>query len=69
MLTKEGDLIKNIKGVGDSNMEMDYYTEKLELIINKKLQMYMDLKKKIDIYKYRHKIECISRRKMKYEIR
>jgi len=52
MLTEEGDLITNIKGIGDElDFKMDEYTMRLEKIINKKIAIYTDLKKKIDIYK------------------
>ena len=52
MLTEEGELITNIKGIGDQeDLKMDEYTAKLEKIINKKIAMYTDLKKKLQIYK------------------
>lgn len=53
MLTEEGDIITNIKGIGSElDFKMDEYTARLEKIINKKIAIYTDLKKKIDIYKY-----------------
>lgn len=53
MLTEEGDIITNIKGIGNElDFKMDEYTARLEKIINKKIAIYTDLKKKIDIYKY-----------------
>lgn len=53
MLTEEGDLITNIKGIGNElDFKMDEYVQRLEKIINKKIAVYTDLKKKIDIYKY-----------------
>lgn len=52
MLTEEGDIITNIKGMGiEVDFKMDEYTLRLEKIINKKIAVYSDLKKKIDIYK------------------
>lgn len=52
MLTEEGDIITNIKGIGNEiDFKMDEYTLRLEKIINKKIAIYTDLKKKIDIYK------------------
>jgi hypothetical protein len=52
MLTEEGSLITNIKGVGEeSEMRMDEYTNRLEKIINKKIAFYVDLKKKIEVYR------------------
>ena len=53
MLTEEGDLITNIKGIGNElDFKMEEYAQRLEKIINKKIAVYTDLKKKIDIYKY-----------------
>ena len=53
MLTEEGELITNIKGIGDeSNFEMDSYANRLEKIIEKKILLYTDLKNKIAEYKY-----------------
>ena len=53
MLTEEGDLITNIKGIGDElDLNMDEYSMRVEKIIIKKIAIYTDLKKKIDIYKY-----------------
>lgn len=53
MLTEEGDLITNIKGIGDEiDFKMDEYTQRLEKLIHKKIAIYTDLKKRIDIYKY-----------------
>ncbi len=52
MLTEEGEIITNIKGIGSAaDFKMDEYTMRLEKIINKKIAVYTDLKKKIDIYK------------------
>jgi hypothetical protein len=52
MLTDEGNIITNIKGIGN-NMEfkIDEYSNRLENIINKKIALYSDLKKKIEIYR------------------
>jgi hypothetical protein len=51
LLTEEGELISNVKGVGKVNFEMDQYASRLENIINKKIAIYLDLKKKMEIYK------------------
>jgi hypothetical protein len=53
LLTEEGELITNIKGVNeeDPNFTMEDYTICLDQIINKKISIYMDLKKKMEIYK------------------
>ncbi len=51
LLTEEGDLISNIKGVGeDIELEMEDYTKSLELIIDQKLLIYSELKKKLQNY-------------------
>ena len=51
MLTEEGDLISNVRGVGQDQLEMEIYTKKLDIIIAQKINLYQGLKKKIDIYK------------------
>ena len=58
MLTEEGELITNIKGIGDEeDFKMDEYTARLEKIINKKIALYTDLKKKMELYKLHIKEE------------
>ena len=52
LLTEEGELVSNVKGVGEIEYEMEAYTKDLDRIINKKIKMYKDLKTKLDIYKY-----------------
>jgi hypothetical protein len=52
LLTEEGELVSNVKGVGDVDYEMDAYTKDLERIISRKIKMYKELKTKLDIYKY-----------------
>jgi hypothetical protein len=52
MLTEEGVLITNMKGMGDqTDPKFDEYTNRLEKIINKKIAFYVDLKKRIEIYR------------------
>jgi len=52
MLTEEGVLVTNIKGIGEeTDFKMDEYVNRLDKIINKKIAYYVDLKKKIEIYK------------------
>ena len=52
LLTEEGDLITNIKGIGEeANFEMETYAGRLEKIIEKKINIYSDLKNKIDEFK------------------
>ena len=49
-LTEEGDLLTNLKGIGpDNDIQMDEYVKSLDYIINKKLTLYLDLKKKMDL--------------------
>lgn len=50
LLTDEGILISNFKGVGKETSDMEEYTSKLETIINKKLSIYQELKRKLDKY-------------------
>lgn len=65
MLTEEGELITNIKGIGDeTDFRMDEYTTRLEKIINKKISLYNDLKKKLDTYKSHIKEEDEIRRRI-----
>ena len=41
MLTEEGDLITNIKGIGtELDFKMEEYAQRLEKIINKKIAVY-----------------------------
>lgn len=51
MLTEEGELITNVRGVGDVQFEMEVYTKRLDYIISQKINLYQGLKKKIEIYK------------------
>lgn len=65
LLTEEGDLITNIKGIGEeANFEMETYADKLEAIINKKIILYSNLKDKIDEYKRLLKEEDELRKKL-----
>ena len=66
ILTEEGELITKIKGINsDLNEEftMDEYSNRLEMIIDKKINMYSDLKDKLDIYKEHIKEEDEMRKK------
>ena len=52
ILSQEGDLITNIKGVGkEQNFSLDNYIDGLELIVDKKLDMYGDIKNRINKYR------------------
>ena len=65
LLTKEGDLITNIKGVGkEEDFKMDEYIEGLENIVNRKLKIYSEIKSKIDRYKKHIKEEDDLRKKL-----
>ena len=50
LLTEEGELISNIKGIGD-DINMEEYTMYLDNIINEKLSIYSKLKTLIENYK------------------
>jgi kinesin family protein 2/24 len=68
ILTEEGELITKIKGINsDLNEEftMDEYLNRLEMIIDKKINMYSDLKDKLDIYKEHIKEEDEMRKKIR----
>ena len=57
ILSEEGDLITNIKGVGKvHDFTLDNYIDGLELIVDKKLDMYADIKNKIKKYRKAQKI-------------
>lgn len=47
LLTKEGDLVSNIKGVGEMDYDMEAYIYDLERIISKKIKLYDTLKNKL----------------------
>jgi len=51
LLTEEGNLISNIKGITNENYTMDEYAKRLDEIIEMKLEYYKALKKKIQEYK------------------
>ena len=52
LLTEEGELITNVKGVGkEEDFQMDEYVNGLEKVVKHKLEIYSDLMKKIDRYK------------------
>ena len=52
LLSEEGKLISKIKGIDNkNNFNMEDYTPNLENIINEKIELYKELKKKILEYK------------------
>jgi kinesin family protein 2/24 len=64
MLTEEGELITNVRGVGDVQFEMEAYTKRLDNIIAQKIGLYQGLKKKIDLYKHHIKEEDEIRKRI-----
>lgn len=65
LLTEEGDLITNIKGFGkEEDFKMDEYIAGIDTIVNRKLIIYSDLKKKLDVYKKHIKEEDELRSKL-----
>ena len=68
LLTQEGELISNVKGVGEADYEMDVYTKELERIINKKVKLYKELKIKLEIYKYNNMKLKMEKFNLKKEI-
>ena len=65
MLSQEGDLITNIKGVGkEGDFKMDEYIVGLDKIIEQKLRLYNNIKGKVDKYKLHIKEEDELRHKL-----
>ena len=65
LLSQEGDLITNIKGVGkEEDFKMDEYIAGLDKIIEQKLKLYNNMKGKVDKYKKHIKEEDILRKKL-----
>ena len=65
LLSQEGDLITNIKGVGkEEDFKMDEYIAGLDKIIEQKLKLYNNMKGKVDKYKKHIKEEDILRQKL-----
>ena len=53
LLTEEGRLISLIKGIGteEENIEIDEYIQRLENVLDQKVNIYSGLQDKIDVYK------------------
>ena len=65
LLSQEGDLITNIKGVGkEGDFKMDEYIAGLDKIIEEKLRIYNNIKGKVDKYKSHIKEEDELRQKL-----
>ena len=65
LLTQEGDLISNIKGVGkEEDFKIDEYIGGLDQIIQQKLKYYNQMKDKVDKYKEHVNQEDILRKKL-----
>jgi len=65
LLSQEGDLITNIKGVGkEGDFKMDEYIAGLDKIIEQKLKIYNNIKGKVDKYKLHIKEEDDLRQKL-----
>ena len=65
LLSQEGDLITNIKGVGkEGEFKMDEYIAGLDKIIEQKLKIYNNIKGKVDKYKLHIKEEDELRQKI-----
>ena len=65
LLSQEGDLITNIKGVGkEEDFKMDEYIAGLDKIIEQKLKLYNNMKGKVEKYKNHIKEEDILRQKL-----
>ena len=65
LLSQEGDLITNIKGVGkEEDFKMDEYISGLDKIIEQKLKFYNNMRGKVDKYKKHIKEEDVLRQKL-----
>ena len=65
LLSQEGDLITNIKGVGkEEDFKMDEYIAGLDKIIEQKIKLYTNMKGKVDKYKIHIKEEDVLRQKL-----
>lgn len=65
LLTKEGNIITNIKGVGEEeDFKMDEYVASLEEIVNRKIKIYGTIIEKIENYKKDIKQEDYLRKKL-----
>ena len=65
LLSQEGDLITNIKGVGkEEDFKMDEYIAGLDKIIEQKLKLYNNMKGKVEKYKNHIKEEDVLRQKL-----
>ena len=65
LLSQEGDLITNIKGVGkEEDFKMDEYIAGLDKIIEQKLKLYDNIRSKVEKYKKHIKEEDVLRQKL-----
>jgi hypothetical protein len=65
LLSQEGDLITNIKGVGkEEDFKMDEYIAGLDKIIEQKLKLYNNIRGKVEKYKKHIKEEDVLRQKL-----
>ncbi len=64
LLTEEGKLISLIKGIGseEEKIEVDEYINRLENVLDQKINLYSGLQDKIDVYKEHLKEEDQMRR-------
>ena len=65
LLSQEGNMITNIKGVGkEEDFKMDEYIAGLDKIIEQKINLYNNIRKKVDKYKEHIKQEDDLRKKL-----
>ena len=65
LLSQEGDLITNIKGVGkEEDFKMDEYIAGLDKIIEQKLKLYNNIRGKVEKYKKHIKEEDVLRQQL-----
>ena len=65
LLSQEGNMITNIKGVGkEEDFKMDEYIAGLDKVIEQKINLYNNIRKKVDKYKEHIKQEDDLRKKL-----
>ena len=51
LLTQEGELISNVQGIGQEDYDIDEYVDKMEHIIQRNLEIYMDLQRRMQKFR------------------
>lgn len=51
LLTEEGELISNVQGIGTVDYDIDEYVNRMERIIQRNLEIYEDLQRRMNRFK------------------